>query len=269
MSKDAQPLSPPRDKKFRLKAYDPAYTGTLKESEARERITKLRLRINELQDLLYADQRYGLLIVLQGMDASGKDGTANSVFRDVGPVGTLVTSFGVPTEEEHNHDYLWRIHNAMPERGKTVIFNRSHYESLLVERVRGFASPERWKARYEEINQFERMLSRENTVILKFFLYISKDEQRIQIQQRVDDPKKQWKFRMGDLDDRKLWDEYMLAYEEIVDRCNTGYAPWFVVPANRRWYRDVVVAEAIIARLEKLSLRYPPAEAGVSGLKIV
>ena len=262
-----QPIVPPRDKKFRLADYDAGFTD-IKEKEARERILALRTRLNELQDLQFADERYGLLVVLQGMDASGKDGAANSVFHDVGPVGCSVTSFGVPSDEEKHHDYLWRIHKAMPEKGKTVIFNRSHYESLLVERVRGFANEERWKERYDEINQFERMLSREGTVILKFFLYISKEEQRQQLQERIDDPTKQWKFRMGDLDDRKLWAEYMKAYEDVIDRCNTSDAPWHVVPSNHKWYRDVVIAEAIISRLEKLELRYPKPEAGIAGLKV-
>lgn len=264
-----QPIVPPRDKKFDISDYAADDTGGLKEKECRERIVTLRQRIGALQDMLYADGRYGLLVVLQGMDASGKDGTANSVFRDTGPVGCSVVSFGVPSSEERAHDYLWRIHKAMPERGHSVIFNRSHYESLLVERVRGFASPDRIKDRYDEINLFERMLHRENTVILKFFLYISKEEQRIQIQERVDDPKKQYKFRMGDLDDRKLWDEYMDAYEDVIDRCNTEHAPWHVVPSNHKWYRDVVVAEAIIKQLEALDLRYPEPEPGIKGLVIV
>ncbi len=269
MPKDpSQPLSPPRDKKFKLKNYDAGFTNGLKEAEAREQITTLRLRVAELQAELVADGRFGLLVVLQGMDAAGKDGAANSVFRDCGPVGCSVHSFGVPSEEERSHDYLWRIHKAVPERGKTVIFNRSHYESLLVERVRGLVPESRWKERFEEINQFERMLSREKTVILKFFIHISKEEQRAQLQQRIDNPAKQYKFRMGDLDDRKLWDDYMVAYEDIVQNCNTEEAPWFVVPSNRRWYRDVVIAEAIIARLEALKLHYPPAPEGIDGLVI-
>ena len=150
-----------------------------------------------------------------------------------------------------------------------MIFNRSHYEDVLVVRVRGFAPEERWRGRYEEINNFERLLTAESTVVLKFFLYISKEEQREQLQERVDDPAKQWKFRMGDLDDRKLWTEYMDAYEEAIDRCNTTDAPWHVVPSNRKWYRDVVIAEAIIARLEKLNLRYPKPAEGLTGLKVV
>lgn len=263
----SQPLVPPRDRPFKLKDYDAGYTD-MKEREARERIVGLRARLNELQDLMYADQRHALLVVLQGMDASGKDGTANSVFHDVGPVGCSVVDFHAPNDEERRHDYLWRVHHACPERGKTVIFNRSHYEDVLVVRVRGLAPEERWKGRYDEINHFERLLAAENTVILKFFLYISKEEQRGQLQERVDDPAKQWKFRMGDLDDRKLWDEYMAAYQEAIDRCNTDYAPWHVVPANHKWYRDVVIAQAVIARLEKLNLHYPKPDESLVGLKV-
>jgi PPK2 family polyphosphate:nucleotide phosphotransferase len=269
MAKSAsQPVSPPRDKKFRIKHYDAGYTGDLSEKAAKECIVDLRQRVAELQSQLVADGRFALLVVLQGMDASGKDGAANSVFRDCGPVGCSVHAFGVPSEEERSHDYLWRIHKAMPEKGKTDIFNRSHYESLLVERVKSLVPQKRWQDRYEEINQFERMLTREGTVILKFFLHISKDEQRIQLQQRIDDPSKQYKFRMGDLDDRKLWDEYMLAYEDVVGNCNTSYAPWYIAPSNHRWYRDIVIAEAVIARLESLKLHFPPAEAGIENLKI-
>jgi PPK2 family polyphosphate:nucleotide phosphotransferase len=202
------------------------------------------------------------------MDASGKDGAANSVFRETGPVGCSVTSFGIPSDEESRHDYLWRIHHRLPERGKTVIFNRSHYESVLVEKVRGFSPAKRCAQRYDEINEFERMITRERTVVLKFFIHISQDEQRGQLQERIDNPDKRWKFRKGDLEDRLLWDEYMKAYEQMVRRCNTEWAPWHVVPSNRRWYRDVAIAEAVIGRLEQLKLRYPAGEPGIEGLKI-
>ena len=264
----SQPIVPPRDKKFKIADFDPGATDGLSREEGEALLPRLRLRLNELQDLLYADERYGLLVVLQGIDTAGKDGATKSVFMEVGPLGASVVSFGVPSDEEKHHDYLWRIHKACPERGKLVIFNRSHYESVLVERVRGFAPEERWKARYDEINQLERMLVAERTVIMKFFLHISKEEQRARLQARLDDPNKQWKFRMGDLEDRKLWEQYQAAFEDMVDKCNTESAPWHVVPANKKWYRDVVIARAIIARLEKLNLRYPAPEAGVVGLKV-
>ncbi len=265
----SQPLVPPFDKSFKIKNYDPgASEGHDRESGEGE-LSKLRLKLNEQQDMLFADGRYALLVVLQGIDAAGKDGTSKSVFREVSPLGCSVVSFGVPSEEEKNHDYLWRIHSACPEKGKVVVFNRSHYESVLVERVHGLVPEERWRARYDEINRFEAMLTQENTLVMKFFLHISKDEQRERLQERVDNPTKRWKFRMGDLDDRKLWDTYQAAFEDMVDKCNTKEAPWHVVPANKKWYRDVVIAKALIERLEKLALRYPEPEKGVGGLKVV
>jgi PPK2 family polyphosphate:nucleotide phosphotransferase len=265
----SQDLVPPRGKRFKLKEYDPGSTNGYAHSDYEGLMANLRLRLNELQDLLYADGRYALLVVLQGIDTAGKDGATKSVFREVGPLGASVVSFGVPSEEEKKHDYLWRIHNHCPARGQLVIFNRSHYESVLVERVHDYSPEARWKARYDEINQFERMLTAEGTVIMKFFLHISSDEQRERLQARADDPTKRWKFRMHDLDDRKLWDSYQEAFEEMVDRCNTEEAPWHVVPANKKWYRDIVIAQALIKRLEKLDLRYPDPEPGVVGVKVV
>lgn len=262
-----QHIVPPRGEKFRIKDYDAGYAD-IPEEECRERIVKLRKRINELQDLLFANEKHALLVVLQGMDASGKDGTANSVFADCGPVGSHVVSFGVPSEEERAHDYLWRIHKACPEKGRAVIFNRSHYEDVLVVRVRGFAPEDRWRARYDEINAFEKMLAGEGTIVMKFYLHISKEEQREQMQERIDDPKKQWKFRMGDLDDRKLWDQYMNAYEDAIEKCNTEWAPWHVVPSDHKWYRDVVIAEAVIERLEKLDMKYPVPKEPLTGLRV-
>ncbi len=261
----SQPLVPPQGKPFALKEYDPRHTAGLGHEEAAALIPALRLRLNELQDLLYADRRYALLVVLQGIDTAGKDGTVRSVFQEVGPLGCSVVSFGVPSEEEAAHDYLWRIHQHAPEKGKLVIFNRSHYESVLVERVHGLAPKETWKRRYDEINAFERMLSAEGTVIVKFFLHISKEEQRERLQERVDNPKKQWKFRAGDLDERKLWDQYHEAFADMIGLCNTKEAPWHVVPADHKWYRDVVVARALIARLEALDLRYPEPAPGIVG----
>ena len=264
-----QPLVPPFDKSFKIKEYDPAETNGYKREEGEADIVKLRLRLNELQDMMFADERYALLVVLQGIDAAGKDGASKSVFREVSPLGCSVVGFGVPSDEEKHHDYLWRIHNACPEKGKIVIFNRSHYESVLVERVRGFTPEERWKGRYDEINRFEELLTHENTVVMKFFLHISEDEQRERLQERVDNPTKRWKFRMGDLEDRKLWDDYQSAFQDMVDKCNTKHAPWHVVAADKKWYRDVVIAKALIERLEKLALRYPEPEKGVDGLKVV
>ncbi len=263
-----QPVVPPFDQPFRLKDYDPGHTGDADRDHAEQEMVALRLRLNELQDVLYADRRYGLLVVLQGIDAAGKDGTIKSVFQEVGPLGCDVVSFGVPTAEEAAHDFLWRYHVHAPERGKVMIFNRSYYESILVERVDNLTPKDVWKARYDQINDFERYLAGEGTVIMKFFLHISKEEQRERLQERVDDPNKRWKFRLGDLDERKGWDAYEEAFEDMVAKCNTERAPWHVVPANHKWHRDTVVAKALIERLEGLKLRYPEPEKGIEGLKV-
>jgi PPK2 family polyphosphate:nucleotide phosphotransferase len=242
-----------------LKDWDPGGDRSLDRDQARDEIAALRERLNELQDMLYADRRYAVLVVLQGIDTSGKDSTIRSVFEQVGPLGCRVESFGVPSEEERAHDFLWRYHQHTPRRGTITIFNRSHYEAVLVERVKKIAPPAVWGSRYDQINRFEEVLTAENTVILKFFLHISKGEQRERLQERLDNPKKHWKFRPGDLDDRLLWDDYQLAYEEALTRCNTATAPWHIVPSDRKWLRDLVVARAVVARLEALDLRYPEA----------
>jgi PPK2 family polyphosphate:nucleotide phosphotransferase len=256
----SQPLVPPHDHDFALKDYDPAHTNGMSRQEALDAITPLSVRLNELQDLLYADKRF---------DTAGKDGTIKGVFREVGPLGCSVVSFGVPTDEEHAHDYLWRYALRTPKRGEVVVFNRSHYESVLVERVLGLVPKEVWSKRYDEINRWEAFLASQHVVVMKFFLHISKDEQRERLQSRLDDPKKRWKFRAGDLDDRKRWPDYMAAFEDAVARCNTKEAPWHVVPSDHKWYRDVVVAKALIAKLEELKLRYPDPDPSLDGLKVV
>ena len=265
----SQPLIPPTDKKFKISDYDTSHTGGMSREAAEVEIVSLRIRLNDLQDHFFADRGHALLVVLQAIDTGGKDGTIKSVFQEVGPLGCSVVNFGVPTALELAHDYLWRYHNETPERGKVVIFNRSYYEAVLVERVKGIVPDKVWRDRYEQMNGFERYLTGQGTVVMKFFLHISKEEQRERLQQRVDSPKKQWKFRMGDLDDRKLWEPYEAAFEDMVDKCNTDFAPWHVVPADKKWYRDVVVARALIERLEKLDLHYPEPEAGIKGLTIV
>jgi PPK2 family polyphosphate:nucleotide phosphotransferase len=265
---ERQPIIPPHGKRVDLRDYSTSDTTGITKLEGEAELAKLRTKLNELQNLLFADERFALLVVLQAIDAGGKDGTINSVFRDVGPLGCQVVSFGVPSEEERNHDYLWRCHTRLPRKGHMTIFNRSYYEDVLVVRVRGFAPEPVWKRRYGHINSFEQMLSDEGTTIIKLFLHVSKDEQRRRLQERVDDPRKRWKFRKGDLEDRARWDEYQRAFEAMLEKCNTEYAPWHVIPADHNWYRDLLVARTVVERLESLGLRYPAPEEGVAGLKI-
>lgn len=264
----SQPLIPPAGTKVELKQYSTSDTPGIKKEQGLAELAKLQVRLNELQDILAADERYAMLVLLQAIDAGGKDGTVKAVFREVGPLGCNVVSFGVPSEEERNHDYLWRCHARMPARGHLTIFNRSYYEDVLAVRVRGFAPKEVWSKRYDHINAFEKMATDEKTVILKFFLHVSKEEQRVRLQARVDDARKQWKFRKGDLEDRAHWEMYQEAFEDMLTKCNTGYAPWHIVPADHNWYRDLLVARAVVERLQKLELRYPKPEDDLAGIRI-
>jgi len=225
-------------------------------------------RIAQLQRLLYADRRYALLIVLQGRDASGKDGTIRKVFTSVNPQGCAVSSFGVPTELERRHDFLWRIHSQVPARGMIGIFNRSHYEDILVPRVHGQLTKSELRDRYRQINDFERMLVENGTVILKFMLNVSRDEQRKRLEERLVDETKNWKFRLGDLDDRQHWDEFSKAYTGILKNTSTERAPWYIVPADDKDVRDWLVARTIADALDDLELRYPAVDPAVKDVKI-
>lgn len=213
--------------------------------------------INDLQDRLWAERSRSLLVVLQGIDTSGKDGTVRGVFNQCGPLGVSVTAFGKPTEEELAHDYLWRVHAAVPKKGMIGVFNRSHYEDVLVVKVRGLAPMETIEQRYAQINAFEKHLSENGVVILKFMLHISKDEQRERLQERLDRPEKNWKFNAGDLEDRKLWDEYQSAYETLLDRCSTAHAPWRVIPADKKWRRNAMIAAIVHGTLADMAPTYP------------
>ena len=263
-----QLIVPPPGTSVRLSSFDTRYSDGLTKDDATEQRRKLRVRLGELQDLLYADRRFGVLVVLQGMDTSGKDSTVNSVFEQVGPLGCAVTNFGVPSAEEASHDFLWRYHHHAPERGKFAIFNRSHYEAVIVERVKEIVPESVWRPRFEQINRFERMLGAERIVVMKFFLHISRDEQRDRLQERIDNPRKHWKFRRGDLDDRELWDQYHAAYEDIINFCNTDHAPWHIVPADRKWHRDVVILRSLVERLESLDLEFPACRDDIEGLVV-
>ncbi|HTN96619.1 MAG TPA: PPK2 family polyphosphate kinase [Nordella sp.] len=213
--------------------------------------------INQLQDCLFAEGRRSLLVVLQGMDCSGKDGTVRAVFNTCGPIGVEVTPFKVPSEEERAHDFIWRAHKAAPPKGIIGIFNRSHYEDVLVVKVRKLAKPEDIERRYEEINNFEKLLSDNGTRILKFMLHISKDEQAERLRERVTDPKKHWKFNPSDLEDRKLWPHFMDAYETVLKRCSPAHAPWHVIPSDRNWLRNAAIARIVRETLEDMAPKYP------------
>lgn len=257
-------------KRVRLSDFDPGDTSPVKggKKEGEALVEKLGERLDELQDVLYASHDRKVLIVLQGMDTSGKDGTIRSVFHSVDPLGIRVASFKAPTAEELDHDFLWRIHRQVPAKGEIAIFNRSHYEDVLVVRVRELVPAKVWRARYEHINRFEEMLASTGTVIVKFFLHISRDEQKKRLQKRLDDPAKRWKFNRGDLEERKLWDKYMQAYEDVLNKTSTAHAPWYIVPADSKWYRNVVVSQVLVDALERLDLEYPKAEKGLEGVTV-
>ncbi len=263
-----QPLRPPLNKPVTLKDYDPDYTGGVTKDAARQELDKLQVEIALRQEMLYAQGKFALLIVLQGMDTSGKDGTVKKVFEEVNPLGVRVASFKTPTPLELSHDFLWRIHQQTPPKGYIGIFNRSHYEDVLIVRVENLVPQAVWEQRYEQINQFEAMLSANGTRILKFFLHISKAEQKKRLQERLDDPEKHWKFSLGDLPVRAKWDEYMRAYEAVLTRCNTEAAPWHIIPANYKWYRDLVISRTIVNVMKELPLAFPPPEHDLSNVVI-
>ncbi|HEY1951334.1 MAG TPA: PPK2 family polyphosphate kinase [Gemmatimonadaceae bacterium] len=227
-----------------------------------------RKRLKKLQSVLYADGRYALLVVLQGRDASGKDGTVRKVFRSVNPMGCEVTSFKVPTEIELEHDFLWRIHQRVPRRRLIGIFNRSHYEDVIVTRVHKIVPRKVWSARYDQINDFEKMLSNSSVVILKFFLHVSRGEQKKRLEERLENRKKNWKFRAGDLDDRARWTDYTAAYRDAIAKCSTRWAPWYIVPADDEDARDLLISRKIADTLDELGLEYPPLDPELRDIKI-
>ncbi len=236
---------------------NPGDTGGEGKAAARGE-TKRRVReIARLQEQLYADGRHALLVVLQGMDASGKDGTVRHVFSGVNPQGVIVHSFKEPTPREAREDFLWRVHQAVPQRGVIGVFNRSHYEDVLVTRVHRLIPEEVWRMRYRQINDFERMLTESNVHILKFFLHISREEQKKRFDRRLKDPRRHWKFSASDLKEREHWEEYQKAYADVLEHCSTEWAPWTVVPADHKWYRNLIVARAVAAKMADLHLRYP------------
>ncbi len=236
--------------------------------DGKELLGQLNDRLETLQELLYAQGTHKVLVILQATDTGGKDGVIRHVFDGVNPQGVKVASFKKPTPDELAHDYLWRVHRHAPASGEMTIFNRSHYEDVLVVRVHGLVPESTWSRRYHHINEFERMLAEEGTTIRKFFLHISKDEQAERLQARLDNPQKQWKFSLGDLDERARWDDYTRAYQAMLSQTSTPWAPWYVVPSDRKWYRNLVVASVLVETLEALEMRYPPPEDDLSGVVV-
>jgi PPK2 family polyphosphate:nucleotide phosphotransferase len=254
---------------IRLSDADARVKGLKKsDAELKTATEKETERISDLQRVFYADARHALLIVLQGRDAAGKDGTIRKVFSAVNPQGCSVASFKAPTEIEQRHDYLWRVHAQVPARGMIGIFNRSHYEDIIVPRVHGDLKKRQWQARYDQINDFERMLAANSVVILKFMLHISRAEQKRRLEERLTDPSKNWKFRVGDLDDRRKWDAFTKAYHGILSNTSTECAPWFLVPADDKDVRNWLVSRTIADALDDLKLRYPPADPKIVGIKV-
>jgi len=242
------------------------FAGT--KAEGKALLARQSERLDDLQEHLYADGRRRVLLVLQAMDTAGKDSTIRHVFGSVDPIGVRVAAFGKPTERELGHDYLWRVHPHVPGDGEIVIFNRSHYEDVLVVRVRSLVPEERWRRRYDHINDFERLLADEGTTIVKCFLHVSREEQAERLQERIDRPEKRWKFRRGDLEERALWPEYMAAYEDAITRTSTAHAPWYVVPADRKWYRNLVVSEILARTIAELPLTWPTPEPGIEDIVV-
>jgi PPK2 family polyphosphate:nucleotide phosphotransferase len=239
-----------------------------RKKDVNQELRRHRNRISDLQARLYGEQRRSLLIVLQAMDTGGKDGTIKGVFQGVNPQGCQVWSFKAPSNEEAAHDFLWRYHQKAPSKGMIHIFNRSHYEDVLIVRVKDLVPESVWRPRYEAINQFEYALTSDGVTVLKFFLHISRDEQKRRLESRLADPDKRWKFSSSDLKERAYWDDYQAAFEDAVNECSTSYAPWYVVPANKKWYRNLVVARTIADTLEAMSPRFPAAERGLDEVEI-
>lgn len=254
----------------RLKRLEPGAKPFSQGSKAEDqaRVLALAREIDELQNLFYADGRYKLLVLLQGTDTSGKDGTIRGVFSQTSPLGMQTVGWKAPTEPERAHDFLWRIHQQVPAAGHITVFNRSHYEDVLVPVVNGWITPEQTQQRYRQINDFERLLAETGTVVLKFMLHIGFDEQRERLQERVDDVTKHWKFSLGDLDVRKQWADYQKAYEDLLDATSTPWAPWTVVPADSKTHRNLMIATIVRDTLKALELRFPPEDPALKGLHV-
>ena len=262
-------LAAPR-RKFDLARFDPGARPCSSGDRDADRLAveRLALELDALQNLFYADRRYKLLVILQGLDTSGKDGTVRAVFGQMSALGVHTVSWKAPTEPERDHDYLWRIHHAVPAAGEVTVFNRSHYEDVLVPVVEGWITPAQTRQRYAHIVEFERMLVETGTVVCKFMLHISKDEQRQRLQERLDDPAKHWKFALGDLEVRKRWGDYQAAYGAAIAATGTPWAPWTIVPADSKTHRNLMIANAMKDVFTRLKLRYPTGDPALFGLKV-
>jgi len=254
--------------RIRLKPFAADFSGGLDKDETKQRTAALCARIGELQQLLYANSRHAVLLVFQGMDASGKDGSIRSVLRQVNPAGVEVANFKVPSDEERAHDYLWRVHQAVPRYGNIGVFNRSHYEAVLAERVLQLAPRRDWKRRYEQIVNWERMLVENRVVLLKFYLHISRSEQAARFRERLANPEKNWKFSHADLETRQRWPDYIDAYQDMLGATSHAAARWHAVPGDRNWYRDHVIAETVVQALEGLKMRWPKPDPDLSKIRV-
>lgn len=251
----------------RLDKIDAGFKNKYDQTSAQVEIERYTKRLRELQYLLYAEGKRSLLIILQAMDAGGKDGTINHVFSSMNPQGARVYGFKVPSAEEASHDFLWRIHQAAPQRGQVAIFNRSHYEDVLVSRVHDLVPRKVWKKRFELINDFEQNLVESGTHILKFYLHISADEQLRRFKQRIDDPARHWKISEADYKERERWDDYTKAFEDALGRCSTKHAPWFIIPANHKWFRNLAVSQIVVEALESLKMEFPASSVDIKEIK--
>jgi PPK2 family polyphosphate:nucleotide phosphotransferase len=254
--------------KIRLRDFSPSFHAGMDKDKARDKTTRLCEQIGDLQHLLYANHKHSVVLLHQGMDTSGKDGAGRRVLDFVTPAGVETANFKTPTSEELAHDYLWRIHKALPKYGNIGVFNRSHYEDVLVVRVLNLKPRSVWEARYAEINAFEKYLTENNVILLKFFLHISKAEQARRLQARLDDPKKNWKFEMNDIKMRGHWKRFQQAYEDAINLCSTTCAPWHIVPADHKWFRDYVIARTLVEAMEKLNMRWPRPRENLKGIRI-
>jgi PPK2 family polyphosphate:nucleotide phosphotransferase len=256
------------DHKIKLSRIDPDDTGGTTKEKAQERFSELREKISELQQILHAEHQRSLLLVFQAMDTGGKDGAIKDLCAGLNPAGLELTSFKAPSTEERDHDFLWRIHQAAPGKGMIGIWNRSHYEDVLIVRVHKLVPRKVWKARYDQVNRFEEILAGNGTTIVKFMLHISKDEQKERLQARLDRPEKWWKFNVGDLKERACWSDYQEAYEDAVNKCSTKWAPWHIVPANHKWARNLALAEIALRTLKEMDPRYPKVSFDPKAIKI-